>query len=441
MKDSYPIVAIVGRRNVGKSTLFNSFVKEKKAIVDAYSGLTRDVITRLINHNSISFVISDTPGLDLPSTSELSGSIIENAMNHLRRSSVIVFLVENPGPDKFDLELADILRKTSLPIVVAMNKADSPRDFANAVNFHEVGFTHVMPISATNRVNITPLKDMIVELLPVKKTGTYEPDVRIAIVGRPNSGKSTLLNAFLGYERSVVSEIPGTTRDSIDEDILFHKQVIRLIDTAGIRKKGKIDESIEFYSLRRSLGSIINSDVVIHLLDASLGITDTDKKIADEIVKAKRPAVIAVNKWDVLEEKDHRSFDLFRDEMIRKFYKTVEYPVISISAKEKLRINKLLQTAIELKSAASIKIDTPRLNKILTEIQNSRRVPDLGGSMKIYYATQTGSYPPEFRLFVNNTELFRRDAIRHIEKELRKEIGVAGIPIILTLEGKKKRTK
>lgn len=436
MADNFPVVSIVGRRNTGKSTLFNSLMNQKKAIVDSYSGLTRDILTARINYKAISFVISDTPGLDLPSSSELSGPIVDNAMQYLKKSSLIILLMEQPHPQKFDLELADMLRKTGVSVVAVMNKVDSPRDMEHALNFYEEGFAEVIPISALNRVNIDVLKDKIIELLPVKKTAVYEPDISIAIAGRPNSGKSTLLNSFAGYERSIVSEIPGTTRDSVDEEFMFHGKRIRVIDTAGIRKKGKISGSVDFFSLRRSLRAIENSDVTIHLIDASLGITDTDKKIADEIVKAKRPALIAVNKWDLI-EKDHRTFDEFKQEMTRKFYKTTDFPVISISAKDKLRINRLITTAIELKEGASVRLSTGRLNRIINDIQNSGRVPELGQSMRIYYAAQTGSSPPRFRLFVNNPELFRRDAIRHIEKELRKEIGMTGVPIIIHLEGKK----
>jgi GTP-binding protein len=317
---------------------------------------------------------------------------------------------------------------------------DTPRDMENISNFYDTGYSEIIPLSAVNRINVNMLLDRAVELLPVKKTAIKEPDLKIAIIGRPNSGKSTLLNSFLGYQRAVVSDIPGTTRDSIDEEFMFHGKNIMIIDTAGLRKKSRIDSDIEYYSTRRTVDAINRCDTVIHLIDAAEGLTETDKKISDEIIKASKPAVIAINKWDAVEDKDHKSFDNFKDEMLYRFYKTADYPVISISGKEKLRINKLLTTAIELKDMASMRIETPRLNRIFTDMQNSRRVPELGSLMKIYYAAQTGTNPPAFKIFVNNPEHFRRDAVRHIEKLLTAELGIKGVPIKIVLEGKKERS-
>jgi GTP-binding protein len=314
-------------------------------------------------------VISDTPGLDLASSSELSEQILEGARKHLARSSVIVLLLESPGPESFDFELASIVRKMALPTIVAVNKMDSAEKMENMSNFYELGFTEIIPVSALRRFNISMMLDNIVRLLPVKKTAVTEPDLKIAVIGRPNSGKSTLLNSFMGYERSVVSDIPGTTRDSVDETFTYHGKTVQIIDTAGIRKKSKITENIEYYSFTRTVESINRCDVAIHLIDATVGLTENDKKISDEILKAKKPIIIAINKWDAV-EKDHKTFNEYKDKLIFKFYRAEDFPIISVSAKNKQRIDKLLQTAFSLHEKANKRIDTPTLNRVISELKS-----------------------------------------------------------------------
>ncbi|MFA5519214.1 MAG: ribosome biogenesis GTPase Der, partial [Spirochaetota bacterium] len=362
MSSKLPIVAIVGRRNVGKSTLFNALIRNKKSIVDSFPGLTRDVISATMTHNSVSFVISDTPGLDLPGTSELSTQIIESAKKHLEKASVIIFLMENPAPEPFDLELASVLRKLNIPGVIAVNKMDSNDRLENMVNFYEQGFNEVVPIAAINRFNLDLLMTTVVNLLPEKKTTLPKPYLKIAITGRPNTGKSTLLNAFIGYERSVVSDIPGTTRDSVDETFRYMEKTIQIIDTAGIRKKSKITENIEYYSFTRTVEAINKSDVTIHMLDATVGLTENDKKISDEILKSRKPIIIAINKWDAI-EKDYKTFEEYKEKIIFKYYRAADFPIISISALNKQRISRLIDTAIELGEKAKKRIDTPTLNK------------------------------------------------------------------------------
>ncbi len=431
-----PIISIVGRQNVGKSTLFNVMTKDKIAIVDAYPGLTRDILSYNLEYKSIAFTLTDTPGLDLDNINQLTASIKDNAIAHLSHASAIILLLESPAPTSFDLDLAEMLRKLSIPTIIAVNKMDDDSHLEHMSNFYEMGFNDILPISALRKKNIPLLFDKIINLLPVKKTKIHEADLKISLVGRPNSGKSTLLNAFLGYERSVVSNIPGTTRDSVDDDFLYHKKNVKIIDTAGIRRKSKITDNIEFYSLTRTLESLKRCDVAIHLIDAELGLTETDKKISDEIVKTRKPIIIAVNKWDAI-EKNHKTFEEFKDKVIFKFYKAEDYPIISISAKNKQRINKLVETAFQIKEKANRRIETPKLNQLIDRLQHHNRLPQLGGKIRIYYATQIDSIPPQFKLFVNNVEFFRKDTIRYFEKELKKELDLLGIPIILHIEGKK----
>jgi GTP-binding protein len=438
MAPRLPVVTIVGRQNVGKSTLFNAIIRAKKAIVDSYPGLTRDILSCEVHNLSASFTLSDTPGLDLPGSSELSEPILANAKKHLMKSSVIILLLENPAPASFDLELTDYLRKLSIPVIIAVNKTDSGEDLEHMVNFYEMGYQDIVPISAKNRFNLQLLLDKIVESLPQKKTSTITPDLNLAIVGRPNSGKSTLLNSFLGYERAVVSDIPGTTRDSVDELFSFNNRMIRVIDTAGIRKKSKISQNIEYYSVKRTVDAIEQSDVVIHLIDAAAGITDNDKKISDEILRAKKPIIIAVNKWDLV-EKDHKTFDQFRDRLLFSYYRAEDFPIISISAKNRQRTHKVLTTALELKEKATKKISTPELNRIIDRLQKSGGNSQLGQTIKILYAAPLQTIPPRFKFFVNRAELFRKDIIRFFEKSLQRELNLQGIPISIEIEGRKKR--
>lgn len=435
MSSKLPVVSIVGRQNVGKSTLFNALIKDKKSIVDSFPGLTRDVISHNIVHDSVSFVISDTPGLDLSSSSELSEQILEGARKHLARSSVIVLLLEAPGPESFDYELAEIVRKMSLPTIVAVNKMDSAEKMEAMPNFYELGFSEIIPVSALRRFNIKMLLDNIVRLLPVKKTAHTEPDLKIAIIGRPNSGKSTLLNSFIGFERSVVSDIPGTTRDSVDEMFTYYGKNVQIIDTAGIRKKSKITENIEYYSFTRTVESINRCDVAIHLIDATVGLTENDKKISDEILKAKKPIIIAINKWDAV-EKDHKTFNEYKDKLIFKFYRAEDFPIISVSAKNRQRIDKLLQTAFSLHEKAIRRIDTPTLNKVIADLKSMGRIPQLGEKIRIYYAVQIDTVPPSFRFFVNHADYFRKDVVRYFEKALKEALDLEGLPIVIQIEGK-----
>ena len=433
-----PIVTIVGRQNVGKSTLFNSIIKHKKAIVDSVAGLTRDIISYNVNYKTISFKLSDSPGLDLDNSAELSSAIIDNAIEHLKRSDTIIFLLENPGAEKFDMELAEMLRKLNIPTIIAVNKMDSVESMENMTNFYEMGFNDIVPISALRNYNVNMLLDKTIDSLPVKKTKVVEPDLKITIVGRPNAGKSTLLNAFMGYDRAVVSSVAGTTRDSVDEEFVFNNQNVQIIDTAGIRKKSKITGNVEYYSLTRTIKSIEKSDIVIHLIDAEIGLTDTDKKISDEIIKAKKPTIIAINKWDAIADKNQKTFEEFKERLIFKFYIAEDYPIISISAKERLRTHKILETAFTLKERAVKRIGTPKLNRIVIDLQSKHKIPQLGHTIKIYYATQIDTVPPQFKMFVNNPELFRKDIMRYFQKALQKELDLKGIPIIIHLEGKDK---
>jgi GTP-binding protein len=348
---------------------------------------------------------------------------------------VIILLLENPAPADFDMDLADFVRRLSVPVIAAVNKMDGEKQLENMANFYEMGLQDIVPVSAKTHFNLALLLDKIIGLLPAKRTIRHESDLKITIVGRPNSGKSTLLNSFIGYNRSVVSEIPGTTRDSVDEEFMYRRKRITVIDTAGIRKKSRIKEHIEYYSLDRTRQAIERCDVAVHLIDAPAGLTDTDKKISDEIMLLKKPAIIAINKWDLI-EKDHATFKSFTDRLIFRFYKAADFPIIAVSAKNKLRLLRIIDTAMRLKETSHRTIETSTLNRIIVGAA-SRQTPQNRGAIKIYYATQVGTAPPRFRFFVNNPAHFRKDTVRYFEKLLQRELDYKGVPVVIQIQGKK----
>ncbi|MBN1500710.1 MAG: ribosome biogenesis GTPase Der [Spirochaetes bacterium] len=440
MKKKLPHVSIIGRRNVGKSTLFNAIIKQKLAIVDNIPGLTRDIINYNVEYNDYNFILSDTPGLDLPDTEELSKNILDNAVKHLQNSALIILLLENPQLDSFDHELVSMTRKLKVPTIMAINKMDDPQDMENLINFYELGISEFIPISAKYKKNFDLLFTKICENIQPVGRKINEPDIKIALAGRPNSGKSTLLNQFMGQTRSIVSDIPGTTRDSVKDTFQFENRTVEIVDTAGIRKKRNIKTNVEYFSLTRTIESISKCDVVIHLIDAEAGLTETDKKIADEILKAHKPIIIAINKWDLI-EKDHKTFKEYCDRLTFHFYRAADFPIISVSAKDKVRIHKLLTTAFDLKIKAESRISTSKLNQHIEAITKQRKLPTLGRDLKIYYATQVDTIPPQFKFFVNDAKIFKEDVIRFFQKELQKIMNLKGIPIVIKIEGKPPRDK
>lgn len=437
MKKKLPVVAIVGRQNVGKSTLFNAIAGKRHAIVDEHPGLTRDILFREITYGDASFLLSDTPGLDLAGKDELSEKILALAHKQLEESTAVILLLENPGPEAFDYRLVELVRQSNIPSIIAVNKMDNEEDFPNLSNFYEMGLPDIIPVSALRKKNIALLLEKIAAILPKASPSRDQIDVRIAIVGRPNSGKSTLLNAIVGYERSVVSDVPGTTRDTVDEDIRFHGKLIRFLDTAGMRRKRNISEAIEYYSISRTIEAIRRCDVAIHLIDATVGLTENDKKISDEILKWRKCPIIALNKWDAIEKND-KTFAEYKDKISFKYYRASDFPIISISAREKQRVHKLITTAIEIHQKSLKQIPTAELNRAIEQAFRTQKHPVLGNAVKIYYATQTGTAPPKFRLFTNNTEMLKRkDLLRYLEKMFKDALGLEGVPIFFEIEGRK----
>lgn len=436
-----PKVSIVGRQNVGKSTLFNTILKKKIAITHDYPGVTRDVLQILIDHQEIEkkFFLCDTPGLDIENLNDLTSSIIELSFKQLLDSHVIVFLIDTKDIREYDFKLIRLFREDprfqNKNIIYCANKADNPNEDYDFEILYKEGIKEVLPISALGRRNIKLLLEKIIFYLKdlPNEQEIKKADFKVAIVGKPNSGKSSLLNAFLGYNRVAVSKLAGTTRDSINATIFHEGKQIEIVDTAGIRKiSKKSKDSLEFYSYTRAVKSIEEANVVIHLLDATKGIGEFDKKIFSMIYKQGKPIIFAVNKWDLIEDKDGKTFDTYKSLMIQRFHPTSEVKVISISAEQRQRVQKLLSECISLYEKTNLKIPTNELNKKLkTFLSESKFAHNTKKIPKLLYATQVSSSPFKIVLFVNHEDLFKTSVLNYLKKKIASSYQLQSIPVLL----------
>lgn len=447
---SKPIVALVGRPNVGKSALFNRLVSQRKAIVEDFAGTTRDRLYGDADWGGRDFVVVDTGGLDLSdapvSTAETTGfragaegrlflsEIRTQVEAAIAEADVIVFLVDAlAGPTSADYDVAELLRRTNKPVLLAVNKADSKVRRESAVDFFALGLEEPVPVSALHGTGTGDLLDLIVEALPPAVDLAEEEDdsVKIALLGRPNVGKSSLLNKLLGIERVIVSDVPGTTRDSIDTHIEFAGLDLTLIDTAGIRRRGKIEQGIEKYSFLRTLKAVNRADVCLLLLDAGDMVTAQDAHIAGYALEENKGLVILVNKWDTI-DKDTYTVNQFTDQ-IRHSLKFLDYvPILFISAKFGQRVNKVLSLALEVQEERIRRIPTGELNRMLRDVVAAH--PPKGGQrhrLKFFYVTQAGVAPPTFVFFVNERSLVHFSYERYLENELRRRYGFPGTPLRL----------
>lgn len=450
-------IAIVGRRNVGKSTLFNAIARQKKAIVADIPGVTRDFI--LFELNGVTFL--DTPGLDflfrdLDKKEEiLDKEILNRTRDILSRVNMVIFLVSYPDVFPFDLDFSKLLRKENKPVILVVNKVDSLSYLQNLGDYYQFGFPEMVPISAKNRWNVDLLKEKVkfflkeefnnswdFEIDPKERFKKSKLDQRIpaiSIVGRPNSGKSTLLNKITGRDLALVSDIPGTTRDSIDTELVYHGKKIKIIDTAGIRKQGKRNRnrrSIERFSFLRTENAIKSSHAVLHLIDATSGITDTDKKIFDIAVNLGKQILVIINKWDLVAGKE-KNIDKFWKDQVGRFPLLAEVAFISVSALTGIRVGKVLSLVLELIEKAGVHIKTAELNNALMKIMGNRRIVSTGGRFKIFYITQVDIYPPTFVLFVNHPDLIKKNAIKFIERNLKESLNFEKCLVRIKFRGRK----
>lgn len=454
---SKSVVALVGRPNVGKSTLFNRLVGEPLAIVDDVPGTTRDRLLAEGDWNGITYDIIDTGGID--PTAARSGreplsigsadfiqQIRVQAELAIQEADVILFITDaTTGVTPADREVSEILRRNQKtkdgqpwpPVLLVVNKADSAQLRANVPEFYELGMGEPISISALHGTGTGDLLDELVNLFPEHEEEVEDDSVKIALVGKPNAGKSSLLNMLLGTERSIVSEIPGTTRDAIDEHLVYDEVPITLIDTAGIRRRGRVEPGVEKYSVVRSMRAIERCDVALLMIDATSGISEQDTHIAGYILEAWKSTVVLVNKWDAI-EKDSYTMQTYT-ERIRSELKFMPYvPVLFISAKTGQRVDQVLPAALRVQEERVVRLSTGQINRVLQDAQERHSATSKSGrGLHIYYATQVRSDPPTFLVFVNDPKLGHFTYIRYLENRIREEYPFTGTPIRLVLKARR----
>jgi GTP-binding protein len=438
-----PVVAIVGRPNVGKSTIFNRLIGERLAIVQDQPGVTRDRIYGSTEWNGLSFNVIDTGGIEIQDDDTLMKSIKAQAELAIDEADCIIFVVDaKSGLTPSDQDVADLLYRSNKPVVLAVNKVDNIKQQENTFEFYSLGFADVIGISGTHGTGMGDLLDAVVAKLPPDDSEEYDDDViKIALIGRPNVGKSSLVNAILGEERVIVSPIAGTTRDAIDTPFERDGRRYVLIDTAGIRKRGKIYEQTEKYSVMRAMKAIERSDVVLVVLNAEEGIVEQDKHIAGYAHEAGKACIFVVNKWDI-PEKDDKTLHQF-ERKIRDHFQFMDYaPALFVSAKTKQRLNRILPLVEHVADQHAMRVVTHVLNEIIQDAVATNAPPsDKGRRLRIQYATQVGVKPPTFMLFVNDPDLMHFSYERYIENKLRAAFQFEGTPIRIFTRKKSDQTE
>ena len=437
---SKPIVAIVGRPNVGKSTLFNQIGKRRVSIVDDMPGVTRDRIymdAEWLNHT---FTMIDTGGIEFEDDDHILKSMRQQALVAMEEADVIVFVVDGrAGLTTADEEVGRMLRNTKKPVILAVNRIDSPQLEAGVYEFYSLGLGEPMGIAASNSLGLGDLLDAVVAAFPENDGEDKEEDeISIAVIGRPNVGKSSIVNALIGEHRVIVSNVPGTTRDAIDTHFVSDNIKFMLIDTAGMRRKGKIDEAIERYSVMRSLRAVDRADVVLMVINAEEGITEQDKKIAGYAHESGKGVIIVVNKWDVFPDKDDKSTLRFTEDLRDEIGFLQYAPVLYTSALTGQRIHRITELVKYVADQQSMRIQTSVLNELIRDAVSVNPPPShRGKQLKIFFMTQADIQPPKFIIFVNDPELMHFSYLRFLENRLRESFGFEGTPLKLIVRGRK----
>ena len=442
MRSTLPVVVIVGRPNVGKSTLFNRLVRKRMAVVEDTPGITRDRLYSETEWNGRRFQVVDTGGIVFQEEDPLSEQIRVQANVALEEADVVLFVTDTlDGVNPDDQDLANQLRPIDKPVLVVVNKADNPQrdDFAN--EFYRLGLGDVYPVSGLHGRGVGDLMDVVVELLPPSSEKRDErEEIRVAIIGRPNVGKSSLVNAFTGEQRMIVSSIAGTTRDAIDTELEYRGEKFRLIDTAGIRRRGKIQGSVEYYMVDRAQKAVDKADCALIVVDGSEGLTDGDKRIMKLAHDAGRACVFAVNKWDTQEPPDGEpkkpspmKKDFLRvigNEIPELAYATAAFT----SAKESAGLEPVLDEILKAQEAYSFRVSTGQLNRLIQDATFARPYTSKGRALKIYYATQVSTRPPTFVLFVNEPDLLHFSYERYLLNKIREAFPLEGTPIRIRMK-------
>ncbi|MBD3408873.1 MAG: ribosome biogenesis GTPase Der [Ignavibacteriales bacterium] len=438
MSQRIPVIAVVGRPNVGKSTLFNRLIGKREAIVDDVPGVTRDRTFGDAEWAGKYFRVTDTGGY-VPDSDDLFDTVVrEQVEKAISESDRLIFLVDaRDGVTAVDREVASILRRAGRDVILAVNKVDSENYEAQAAEFYELGLGEIYPISALNGRTLGDMLDALVEDFP---EGEYEPDekeLRIAVVGRPNAGKSSLVNALLGEQRSVVTDIPGATRDKLDSTLKHNGEEITLVDTAGLRKRSRVKEQIEYFSNVRTFMAIAESTVSIVLVDAIEGFERQDQNVVEEAVRRRKGLIIAVNKWDAI-EKDHTTAREWELEMRHKLGSIDYAPIVFVSALKKQRVFKLIDVAKRVHEERKKKIPTSELNDKLLPIIEATPPPasPSGREVKVKFVNQVGNAYPVFIFFANYPQHIPDAYVRFLEKAIRKEFGFEGVPFTISTRKK-----
>jgi len=444
-----PIVAIVGRPNVGKSTFFNRLIGQRKAIVEDLPGTTRDRLYGECEWNGRIFTVVDTAGLlfehdDLTTGTpqiEIARQVRAQVKIALEEADIIIFVVDIvAGITAADDEVAVLLRRSNKPIILAANKSDSLARNLDAVEFYALNLGHPIPMSAYHGIGTGDVLDAVTDLIPALTEPETDETVRIALVGRPNVGKSSLLNRLVGSERSVVSSVPGTTRDAIDTPITIDGEAAILIDTAGVRRRGRVEPGVEKHSVLSTLRAIERADVAVLLIDAEEGVTAQDTHIAGMILDNLKGVVILVNKWDLI-IKDDTTFNTFT-RGVRDAFKFISYaPLIFISAKTGQRVDQVLPTAMKVAVERRKRVATSQLNALLRQAlyEHPPTSIKVGAHLRIYYATQPQINPPVFLFFANDAQMIHWGYARYLENKLREKFGYMGTPIKIVFRGRVER--
>ena len=440
-----PIVAIVGRPNVGKSTFVNRLVGSRNSIVDDMPGVTRDRIYFDVEWQNKEFTVIDTGGIIPGDEDDIMLSIFDQAKIACEEADKIVFIVDGKeGVNPIDYDIANILRQSDKPVLLAVNKLDNPESYMMVNDFYSLALGEPHGISALHGSGgVGDLLDLITEDFTADLDETEEEHIlRVAIVGRPNAGKSSIVNSLLDKNRVIVSDVSGTTRDSIDSLIKYKDKEYIIVDTAGIRKKSKVDYGVEKFAVDRAIRSIRDCDVALLVIDATEGISDQDKKIASIAVDAGRGLIIAINKWDLIEDKNSNTVNKFDKELSNEIPFLEFAPKIYISAKTRQRLHNIFDKASEVYEQCTKRVSTGLLNKVVKELYALNPPTTVKGKrLKLLYATQAGVHPPTFVLFANNVDLLKDHYKRYIENKLREAFGFFGTPIRISVRERSEKDK
>ena len=436
---SKPTVAIVGRPNVGKSTFFNYIVGSRISIVEDTAGVTRDRVYAEASWRNREFTLIDTGGIEPESDDIIISQMREQANIAIQIADVIIFLTDiKQGVTAQDQEIAIMLKKSKKPVVLVCNKTDNFEKASNDIyEFYNLGLGEPHPVSSTNALGIGDVLDAIYEHFPEEEINEEENEtIKVAVIGKPNVGKSSLVNKILGENRVIVSDVAGTTRDAIDTEFENDKGKFIFIDTAGIRRKSKVNESIEKFSVMRTLLAIDRADVCLLMIDANEGVTEQDTKIAGEAHEAGKGIIIVVNKWDEL-EKETGTLEKYKKDVYNRLSYLSYAPIIFISAKTGQRVDKLFEMIINVANQNAMRVSTSILNDVINEAIAVVQPPtDKGKRLKIFYGTQASTKPPTFVIFVNNKELFHFSYERYLVNQIRNNFGLIGTPIRIIVREK-----